>query len=92
MEELGVCETEHSHEHQGKVELFLMGQFSHDDGPGHVCGTFIILSAGIHQVKAVLSDDRFLLLGGVVVAHSRVGSVSGDGVEAGADISLLLLS
>ena len=66
MEEFGVCETEHSHEHQGKVELFLMGQFSHDDGPGHVCG--------------------------VVVAHGRVGSVSGDGVKAGADISLLLLS
>ena len=66
----------------GVVAALVVGQRTDGVGAGDVGGAAVVLTAVVHQQKALALNDAVDLALGVVVHHGGVGAVGGNGGEA----------
>ena len=76
----------------GEVQLQGVRDLAQGDGTGDVGGTFIVLSAGVHQVEAAQLQVCILARLCSIMHHGGIGAVCTDGAEGRFNKAGLLLA
>ena len=90
VEEDRACHVDMALQHPSVVAALVVGQGTDGVGAGDVGGTAVVLAAVVHQQEAARLDDAVHVTLGVVVHHSGVGTVGGNGGEAVLKVAGLL--
>ena len=69
----------HAHGRQCVMLPLFFGKCTQCNGPGYIRGGTQVLPSGIHQKKSLRLQGCMVLLGGLIMHHGPIGTVTGNG-------------